>query len=110
MIANFLDVEQNLGPLAVFLREVLLHLVNFTSLHHSGDLAGFVSGQLLLLTMASFVIEEPLGVSIPCHNLHVEDVPSHVLIKAVAIFVLLWNVRILTFVSLELDALLFYLF
>ena len=110
VIAYFLDVEKNLGPLAVLLGKVFVHLMDFASLNHSWDLTGLVSRQLLLLTVSSFVVKEPLGISVPGHYLHIEDVSTHVLIVAISVFVLLRDVRFLTFTILKLNALLFYFF
>ena len=92
VIPNLLDVEEYLCALAMFFGQVLVHVVYFAGLSDAGHLAGFVSCESLLLTVARLVVEEPLRVSVPSHRLHVQDVPSHIFVMPVSMFVFLGDV------------------
>ena len=57
VVSNLLDVEEHLGPLAMVLRQVFVHVVNFASLGDTGQFGGLVGRQSLLLTVARLIVE-----------------------------------------------------
>ena len=44
--------------------------------------------------MSRLIVEQALRVAVPSHRLHVQNIPSHVLVVGVAVLVLLGNVRL----------------
>ena len=76
VISDLLHIKQDLSSLPVLFLEVLIKAVNFAHLVLADHLATFVRSELQFLTMASFVIEQALWVSIPCHQLHIQNVAT----------------------------------
>lgn len=92
VVPNFANVEQGLGFPAMLYCQVFVEIADVAILSHSDQLAGFKSGEFLLLAVARLVIKQALRVPIPSHDFHVQHIPSHVLVVRKPVLVLFWDV------------------
>lgn len=92
MVPDLSDIKEDLGALAMVLRQVLVQVVYFACLGNPSHLTRLGSRQSLLLAMSRLVVEEPLRVPVPSHGLQVEYVAAHILVMSIAMLVFFRNI------------------